>query len=154
MVLQNIDVNVPVGTVFSIYKRLSEAKDPVEMRDFLQSGRVQIAAGYIIYGPSTVLVYTTGNGVNGFTFDPSVGEFFLSHENIRYPSKGKIFSVSEGHRDAFDDGLNAYIDYCKTPAPGSGRPYTARYVGSLVSDFHRNLLKGGIYIYPGLTNSP
>ncbi|VUD56457.1 Fructose-1,6-bisphosphatase class 1 [Thalassocella blandensis] len=146
----NIDVNVPVGTIFSIYRRLSCTSESVVLSDFLQRGRVQVAAGYVIYGTSTMLVYTTGYGVNGFTFDATVGDFFLSHPNIHYPEKPNIFSINEGYTAYFDQGIRQYLDFCKEENSDYGRPYKARYVGSLVADFHRNLLQGGIYLYPGM----
>ncbi|PIE43003.1 MAG: class 1 fructose-bisphosphatase [Gammaproteobacteria bacterium] len=144
----NIDVNVSVGTIFSIYKRLSPTGQPVEQRDFLQPGVNQVAAGYIIYGSSTMLVYTTGNGVNGFTYDPTLGVFCLSHENMRIPEDGVLYSVNEGNYVHFPEGVKQYIKYCQVEDDATGRPYTSRYIGSLVSDFHRNLIKGGIYLYP------
>ena len=149
----NIDVNVSIGTIFSIFRRLDETV-PVSEKDFLQRGREQVAAGYIIYGSSTMLVYTTGNGVNGFTLDPSIGTFCLSHPDIRIPENGKIYSVNEGNWNQFDEGVKKYIAYCREDDKSTSRPYSGRYIGSLVSDFHRNLLKGGIYMYPGTTKSP
>jgi fructose-1,6-bisphosphatase I len=149
----NIDVNVSIGTIFSIFRRLDENK-PVTEADFLQPGRKQVAAGYIIYGSSTMLVYTTGNGVNGFTLDPSIGTFCLSHENIKFPENGKIYSVNEGNWNQMEKGVQDYIHYCREEDKSTGRPYSARYIGSLVADFHRNLLKGGIYFYPGTVKSP
>lgn len=142
----NIDVNVSIGTIFSIYRRLDPAKVTVE--DFLQPGSQQVAAGYVVYGSSTMLVYTTGNGVNGFTLDPSIGVFCLSHPNMRIPGDGKIYSVNEGNYFDFPANVRNYIDACKR------RKFSARYIGSLVADFHRNLLKGGIYMYPGTTSKP
>ncbi|WP_439845438.1 class 1 fructose-bisphosphatase [Aeromonas veronii] len=150
----NIDVNVSVGTIFSIYRRLSPQGSPVTLEDFLQPGNRQVAAGYVVYGSSTMLVYTTGFGVNGFTYDPSIGCFCLSHENIRIPEEGKIYSINEGNYIKFPDGVKKYLKYCQELDEATHRPYTSRYIGSLVSDFHRNLLKGGIYIYPSGTNSP
>lgn len=144
----NIDVNVSIGTIFSIYRRVTDNNGPVTMEDFLQKGDEQVAGGYIIYGSSTMLVYTTGRGVNGFTLDPSIGEFCLSHADIVTPKTGKIYSVNEGNRKKMEQGVVDYIDYCQEQA------YSARYIGSLVADFHRNLLKGGIYIYPGTTSAP
>lgn len=146
----NIDVNVPVGTIFSIYRRLSCTQDAVSLSDFLQRGRVQVAAGYVIYGTSTMLVYTTGYGVNGFTFDATVGDFFLSHPNIHYPEQPNVFSINEGYTAYFDQGVKAYLEFCKAEKPEENRPYKARYVGSLVADFHRNLFQGGIYLYPSM----
>ncbi len=142
----NIDVNVSIGTIFSIYRRLDPEKVTVD--DFLQPGNQQVAAGYVVYGSSTMLVYTTGNGVNGFTLDPSIGVFCLSHPNMRIPEDGKIYSVNEGNYFDFPEPVRNYIDACKR------KKYSARYIGSLVADFHRNLLKGGIYMYPGTTDKP
>ncbi|NAW51208.1 class 1 fructose-bisphosphatase [Elizabethkingia argentiflava] len=148
----NIDVNVSVGTIFSIYRRVTKPGSPVQLEDFLQKGQHQIAAGYIIYGSSTMIVYTTGNGVNGFTLDPSLGTFYLSHPDIKFPTKGNIYSINEGNYSKFPQGVKDYIKYCQEEK--EDRPYTSRYIGSLVADFHRNLLKGGIYIYPSTANSP
>ncbi len=150
----NIDVNVSVGTIFSIYKRVTEVGSPVEERDFLQKGTEQLAAGYVIYGSSTMLVYTTGNGVNGFTYDPGIGVFFLSHPDMQTPEMGKIYSINEGNFYQCDEKIQNYIKYCQTIDKASNRPYTARYIGSLVADIHRNLLKGGVYIYPSTQSSP
>ncbi len=150
----NIDVNIPVGTIFSIYRRLSDLDVGVQLEDFLQKGVEQVAAGYVIYGSSTMLVYTTGDGVNGFTFDPSVGTFYLSHENMRFPEKGSIYSINEGNSHNFDEGITNYINNCKSHKTLLGIPYKARYVGSLVADFHRNLLKGGLFAYPGYKGVP
>lgn len=150
----NIDVNVSIGTIFSIYKRVTPVHVPVAIEDFLQSGEQQIAAGYIIYGSSTMLVYTTGNGVHGFTFDPSIGVFYLSHENIQTPKAGQIYSVNEGNYRKFPVGVKKYMKYCQEMDPITNRPYISRYIGSLVADFHRNLLKGGIYMYPSYANAP
>ena len=144
----NIDVNVSVGTIFSIYKRVSPIGTPVTIEDFLQPGRKQVAAGYVTYGSSTMLVYTTGNGVNGFTYDPSLGLFILSHPNMKMPFEGKYYSINEGQYLKFPDGVKKFIKFCQEEDKATGRPYSSRYIGSLVSDFHRNLLKGGIYIYP------
>ena len=148
----NVDVNVSVGTIFSIYRRVTPAGTPVKMEDFLQKGVNQVAAGYVIYGSSTMLVYTTGNGVNGFTLDPSVGTYFLSHPNMTYPKTGKIYSVNEGNYAKFPQGVKEYIKYCQEEE--GNRPYTSRYIGSLVPDFHRNMIKGGIYIYPSYAHAP
>ncbi|WP_228238125.1 class 1 fructose-bisphosphatase [Allomuricauda sp. M10] len=142
----NIDVNVSVGTIFSIYRRITPVGTPVTLQDFLQPGRNQIAAGYIIYGTSTMLVYTTGDGVNGFTLNPALGTFYLSHPNMQFPESGKIYSVNEGNYIHFPQGVKDYIKYCQMEE--GDRPYTSRYIGSLVSDFHRNMIKGGIYMYP------
>lgn len=148
----NIDVNVSVGTIFSIYRRVTEPGTPVQPKDFLQKGVNQIAAGYVIYGSSTMIVYTTGNGVNGFTLDPSLGTYYLSHPNIKFPTKGKIYSINEGNYVKFPQGVKDYLKYCQKEE--DDRPYTSRYIGSLVADFHRNMLKGGIYIYPSTSQSP
>ncbi|NCT16868.1 MAG: class 1 fructose-bisphosphatase [Flavobacteriaceae bacterium CG_4_8_14_3_um_filter_34_10] len=142
----NIDVNVSVGTIFSIYRRVTPAGTPVTLEDFLQPGINQVAAGYIIYGTSTMIVYTTGHGVNGFTLNPAIGTYYLSHPNMRVPLDGKIYSVNEGNYIHFPQGVKDYIKYCQKEE--EDRPYTSRYIGSLVSDIHRNLIKGGIYIYP------
>ena len=150
----NIDVNVSVGTIFSIYRRVSEPGAPVELRDFLQTGDQQVAAGYVVYGSSTMLVYTTGRGVNGFTFDPGIGSFYLSHPDLRIPKSGKIYSINEGNYVHFPDGVKQYLKYVQELDPLTNRPYSSRYIGSLVSDFHRNMLKGGIYIYPRGTKAP
>ncbi|MDV3805200.1 class 1 fructose-bisphosphatase [Elizabethkingia anophelis] len=148
----NIDVNVSVGTIFSIYRRISEIGTPVTAEDFLQQGIHQVAAGYVIYGSSTMLVYTTGNGVNGFTLNPTMGTFFLSHPNIEIPANGSIFSVNEGNLDQFDKGVKEYVAYCKNDM--DKKSYSGRYIGSLVADIHRNMLKGGIYMYPGTVLKP
>ncbi|MEO9952568.1 class 1 fructose-bisphosphatase [Nonlabens sp.] len=142
----NIDVNVSVGTIFSIYRRITPVGTPVQLEDFLQPGNMQVAAGYIIYGTSTMLVYTTGNGVNGFTLNPSLGTYYLSHPNMTFPEDGNIYSVNEGNYSHFPQGVKDYIKYCQTEE--GDRPYTSRYIGSLVSDIHRNMIKGGIYMYP------
>jgi fructose-1,6-bisphosphatase I len=144
----NIDYNVSVGSIFSIYRRITPRGDIVRNDDFLQEGSKQVAAGYILYGSSTMLVYTTGSGVNGFTLDPSLGEFCLSHPEMKCPADGRIYSVNEGNYIYFSAGLKKYIKYCQENDPDSGRPYTSRYIGSLISDFHRNLLAGGIFMYP------
>lgn len=143
----NIDANVSIGTIFSIYRRKSVRPDGT-LEDCLRRGTEQVAAGYVIYGSSTMLVYTTGKGVHGFTLDPSMGEFLLSHSDIRVPARSKYYSINEGHSAYFDKGTRAYLEYIKTPDRETYRPYSARYIGSLVADFHRNLLHGGIYIYP------
>ncbi|WP_394249385.1 class 1 fructose-bisphosphatase [Vibrio profundi] len=150
----NIDVNVSVGTIFSIYRRVSPIGTPPTEEDFLQPGNKQVAAGYVIYGSSTMLVYTTGKGVNGFTYDPSLGTFCLSHENMMIPQDGKIYSINEGNYIRFPTGVKKYIKYCQESEPSDNRPYTSRYIGSLVADFHRNLLKGGIYLYPSTESHP
>lgn len=150
----NIDYNVSVGSIFSIFRRITPRGDKVRNEDFLQAGSSQVAAGYVIYGSSTMLVYTTGNGVNGFTLDPSIGEFCLSHKGITTPDDGTIYSVNEGNYVHFPNGIKKYIKYCQEKDEGSRRPYTSRYIGSLVSDFHRNLLKGGIFMYPENETAP
>lgn len=142
----NIDVNVSVGTIFSIYRRVTPIGTPVTIDDFLQPGHQQVAAGYIVYGTSTMLVYTTGHGVNGFTLNPPIGTYYLSHPNMTFPNEGRIYSINEGNYLQFPQGVKDYIKYCQ--AEEENRPYTSRYIGSLVSDIHRNILKGGIYIYP------
>ena len=149
----NIDVNVSIGTIFAIYRRVSPVKTAVRMEDFLQPGTAQVAAGYVIFGSSTMLVFTTGNGVNGFTFDPTVGVFYLSHPNMQIPKMGSIYSVNEGNYQSFDEGVKDYIDYCKSDENGK-KPYSGRYIGSLVADFHRNLIKGGVYMYPATQKAP
>lgn len=150
----NIDVNVSIGTIFSIYRRKDGFSGPALQEEFYQKGACQVAAGYIIYGSSTMLVYSTGKGVNGFTLDPSIGEFCLSHPEMSFPENGAIYSVNEGHFAKFPQGIKDYISYCKEEDKATGRPYSARYIGSLVADFHRNLIKGGIYIYPSTAKSP
>ena len=142
----NIDVNVSVGTIFSVFRRITPIGTPVQIEDFLQPGINQVAAGYIIYGTSTMLVYTTGYGVNGFTLNPALGTFYLSHPNMKFPDSGKIYSVNEGNYIHFPQGVKDYIKYCQLEE--EDRPYTSRYIGSLVADFHRNMIKGGIYLYP------
>lgn len=144
----NIDVNVSVGTIFGIYRRKSDPKNPVELSDFLQSGNDLVAAGYVLYGTSTILVYTTGNGVNGFTLDPSIGEFCLSHQNIKIPLNGQSYSVNQGYYLKFDVEMRRYIDHC------SDMNYGLRYIGSMVSDIHRILLQGGIFLYPNTRKYP
>jgi len=144
----NIDYNVSVGSIFSIYRRITPRGESVKNEDFLQSGTNQVASVYVIYGSSTMLVYTTGSGVNGFTLDPSIGEFCLSHPDMKTPANGKIYSVNEGNHIYFPAGIKRYIKYCQEKDEKSGRPYTSRYIGSLVSDFHRNLLMGGVFLYP------
>ena len=150
----NIDVNVSIGTIFSVFKRKSKPGTPAVLEDFLQKGSDQVAAGYIIYGSSTMLVYTTGNGVNGFTFDPGIGVFYLSHPNMQIPTSGSIYSMNEGNINKCHPGFKKYIEYCQSSENDIQKPYTARYIGSLVADFHRNLIKGGIYIYPGTKAAP
>lgn len=150
----NIDVNVSVGTIFSIYRRISKPGTPAQLEDFLQPGNKQVAAGYLIFGTSTMLIFTTGNGVNGFTYDPGIGSFFLSHPKMQIPEDGKIYSINEGNYVHFPDGVKKYLKWCQELDTSSNRPFTSRYIGSLVADFHRNLLKGGIYIYPRGTTAP
>lgn len=150
----NIDVNVSVGTIFSIYRRISPPDGPVTTEDFLQPGRDQVAAGYIIYGSSTMLVYTTGYGVNGFTLDPSIGEFCLSHPDMKIPKAGKTFSVNQGNFYSFPEGVKQFIKYCKEPDKATSRPYSLRYIGSMVADIHRNLITGGIFLYPATSDAP
>ncbi|HET8735501.1 MAG TPA: class 1 fructose-bisphosphatase [Pricia sp.] len=145
----NIDVNAPVGTIFSVYRRISPVGTPVVLEDFLQPGKNQVAAGYIVYGTSTMLVYTTGDGVNGFTLNPALGTFYLSHPNMQFPETGNIYTVNEGHYVHFQQGVKDYIKYCQKEE--GDRPYTSRYIGSLASDFHRNMIKGGIYMYPKIS---
>ena len=148
----NIDVNASVGTIFSVYRRISEVGTPVTMEDFLQPGTAQVAAGYVLYGTSTILVYTTGHGVNGFTLNPAIGTFYLSHPKMKFPVDGTVYSVNEGNYTHFPRGIKDYIKYCQTEE--GDRPYTSRYIGSLAPDIHRNLIKGGIYLYPTSTKSP
>lgn len=143
----NIDANISIGTIFSIYKRISKS-GPATLEDCLQKGVQQVAAGYVVYGSSTIMVYTAGKGVHGFTLDPSVGEFLLSYENMRIPKKSKTYSINEGNYSKWSKGVREYINYLKQIDKETERPYTSRYVGSLVADFHRNLLYGGIFIYP------
>lgn len=144
----NIDVNVSIGTIFSIYRRKSKVGSPIQPEDILQKGAEQVAAGYILYGSSTMLVYTTGHGVNGFTYEQSLGEYFLSHPDLAMPEDGKIYSINEGQANSFPESVKKYVQDCKD------KKMTARYIGSLVADFHRNLLKGGIYIYPSTSKDP
>ncbi len=150
----NIDVNVSIGTIFSVYRRISPIGSPATREDFLQPGIRQVAAGYVIYGSSTILVYATRRGVNGFTLDPSIGEFTLSHPQITCPPTGKIYSVNHGNFWKYEEGVRKYINVCQTKEKATGGPYTQRYIGSMVSDVHRNLLKGGIFMYPGTTDKP
>mgnify|MGYP000191237455 CR=1 FL=1 len=144
----NIDVNISIGTIFSIYRRVTPIGSPIQPEDIMQPGNKQVAAGYVLYGSSTMLVYTTGKGVNGFTYEQSLGEFFLSHPNMKAPENGKIYSINEGLTSQISEGVKNYIESCKS------KDFSARYIGSLVADFHRNLLKGGIYIYPSTNKAP
>ncbi|MFY7965913.1 MAG: class 1 fructose-bisphosphatase [Chitinophagaceae bacterium] len=150
----NIDVNVSIGTIFSIYKRVSPLGTPCIIEDFLQPGNKQVAAGYVIYGSSTMLVYATRRGVNGFTLDQAIGEFTLSHPDIKCPSSGKIYSVNHGNFFQYSEGVRKYINACQNKDKSSGGPYTQRYIGSMVADVHRNLIKGGIFTYPGTITKP
>jgi fructose-1,6-bisphosphatase I len=150
----NIDVNVAIGTIFSVYRRVTAKGHSVDVSDFLQPGYKQVAAGYIVYGSSTMLVYATRRGVNGFTLDPSIGEFCLSHPNIKCPESGTIYSVNHGSFFGYNTGVQKYIDLCQRKTSADGGPYTQRYTGSMVSDLHRNLIKGGIFMYPALTGHP
>jgi fructose-1,6-bisphosphatase I len=150
----NIDVNVSIGTIFGVYRRISEKGKPCTKADFLQPGRNQVAAGYIVYGSSTMMVYATRRGVNGFTLDPAIGEFTLSHPDIRCPESGKIYSVNHGSFFQYDRQVQAYIDCCQKKTKDTGGPYTQRYIGSMVSDVHRNLIKGGIFMYPATVSRP
>jgi fructose-1,6-bisphosphatase I len=150
----NIDVNVSIGTIFGVYRRVSEKGKPCTKADFLQPGRNQVAAGYIVYGSSTMLVYATRRGVNGFTLDPSIGEFTLSHPNIICPDAGKIYSVNHGNFFQYDEKVQNYIHACQKKTIDNGGPYTQRYIGSMVSDVHRNLIKGGIFLYPATVSKP
>jgi fructose-1,6-bisphosphatase I len=150
----NIDVNVSIGTIFSIYRRVSPIGTKATLEDMLQKGTEQIAAGYVLYGSSTMLVYTTGCGVNGFTLDPSIGEFCLSHPNMKMPVDGRLYAMNEGNIKICEQGLRDYISYCQEADATPLHPYSGRYIGSLVADFHRNLVKGGIYVYPDTTLHP
>lgn len=150
----NIDVNVSIGTIFAIYRRVSEKGKPCTIEDFLQPGNRQVAAGYIVYGSSTMLVYATRRGVNGFTLDPSIGEFCLSHPDIKCPDSGKIYSVNHGNFFQYAESVREYINCCQKKTKANGGPYTQRYIGSMVADVHRNLIKGGIFMYPGTTDKP
>ncbi|MBS1588466.1 MAG: class 1 fructose-bisphosphatase [Bacteroidetes bacterium] len=144
----NIDVNAPIGTIFSIYRRVSPLGQPCTTEDFLQPGNKLMAAGYVIYGSSTMMVYATKIGVNGFTLEPSIGEFCLSHPNMKCPEKGKIYSINQGNTCKYSEGTKAFLDYCMENNKDQGRPYSHRYIGSMVADMHRTLIKGGIFMYP------
>jgi fructose-1,6-bisphosphatase I len=149
----NIDANVSVGTIFSIHRRITPGDGCGSAADAMQPGHKQVGAGYLIYGSSTMFVYTTGYGVHGFTYDPSVGEFLMSHEDIRIPPRGSIYSVNEGYSGRWDTATRRYIEHLKT-GPGPGHPYKGRYIGSLVADVHRTLLYGGIFLYPADSKNP
>lgn len=150
----NIDVNVSIGTIFGVYRRVTERGAMASKEDFLQKGTQQVAAGYIVYGSSTMLVYATRRGVNGFTLDPSIGEFTMSHPDIKCPPSGKIYSVNHGNFFQYEEGVKQYIDACQKKNKANGGPYTQRYIGSMVADVHRNLIKGGIFMYPGTVDKP
>jgi fructose-1,6-bisphosphatase I len=150
----NIDVNVSIGTIFSVFKRITKMGTPVTAEDFLQPGNKQVAAGYVIYGSSTIFVYATRRGVNGFTLDQSIGEFSLSHADIKCPPSGKIYSVNQGNFLQYSENVRSYIQACQSKTVDSGGPYTQRYIGSMVSDVHRNLIKGGIFMYPAIKDKP
>lgn len=150
----NIDVNVSIGTIFSVYRRKTPVGTPVQLEDFLQKGNEQVAAGYVVYGSSTMLVYTTGNGVNGFTYDPGIGVFFLSHPSMQIPENGRIYSINEGNIKISPKRIQDYVSYCQDTDEATQRPYSGRYIGSLVADFHRNLIKGGVYIYSQTDTAP
>lgn len=150
----NIDVNVSIGTIFGVYRRITPIGTVVDLQDFLQPGIMQVAAGYIVYGSSTMLVYATRLGVNGFTLDPGIGEWVLSHPNIKCPDYGKIYSVNHGNFHQYEKWVQDYIRICQEKNKETGGPYTQRYIGSMVSDVHRNLLKGGIFMYPGTMEKP
>lgn len=150
----NIDVNVSIGTIFGVYRRVSEIGKPCTLEDFLQPGVRQVAAGYIVYGSSTMYVYATRRGVNGFTLDPSIGEYCLSHPDIKVPAAGKIYSVNHGNYYQYEKNVQDYIECCQRKTKDTGGPYTNRYVGSMVADLHRTLIKGGIFYYPGTTGKP
>ena len=150
----NIDVNAPIGTIFAIYRRVSELGKSCTEADFLQPGNRLMAAGYVIYGSSTMMVYATRLGVNGFTLEPSIGEFCLSHPNMKCPDNGKIYSINQGNSVKYDDGMLNYLSYCMESNKEDGRPYSQRYIGSMVADMHRTLIKGGIFIYPADKSSP
>lgn len=149
----NIEVNVSIGTIFSIYKRKTK-NGAAQLDDLLQPGVDLVASGYLIYGSSTMMVYTTGQTVDGFTLDPSLGLYLLSHPNIRIPEDGKIYSINEGNYAHFDQGIKDYLKYCQELDPETNRPCTSRYIGSLVADFHRNMINGGIFMYPATAKNP
>ena len=150
----NIDVNVSIGTIFSVFRRVTPVGTPATIADFLQQGIKQVAAGYVIYGSSTILVYATRRGVNGFTLDPSIGEYTLSHPEIKCPPSGRIYSVNHGKFFQYEENVQKYINLCQQKDKSNGGPYTQRYIGSMVSDVHRNLIKGGIFMYPPIKDKP
>jgi fructose-1,6-bisphosphatase I len=150
----NIDVNISIGTIFGVYRRVSERGTVCTKEDFLQKGRNQVAAGYMVYGSSTMMVYATKRGVNGFTLDPSIGEFCLSHPDIKCPDSGTIYSVNHGNFFRYEKGVQDYITVCQKKDKTNGGPYTQRYIGSMVADVHRSLIKGGIFMYPGTVDKP
>ncbi len=150
----NIDVNAPIGTIFSIYRRVSPLGQPCTLEDFLQPGNKLMAAGYVIYGSSTMMVYATKTSINGFTLEPSIGEFCLSHPDLRCPEKGKIYSINQGNTCKYDDGMKAFLNYCMESNKEEGRPYSHRYIGSMVADMHRTFIKGGIFMYPADKSNP
>ncbi|NVO21076.1 MAG: class 1 fructose-bisphosphatase [Bacteroidetes bacterium] len=150
----NIEVNIPIGTIFSVFKRITKEGRPATVDDLLQPGREMVAAGYVLYGSSTTMVYTTGNGVNGFTYDPSVGLFFLSHPDMKLPDEGNTYSINEANYNYFPEGVKRFLNYCQEDDKPTHRPYSTRYVGSLVADVHRNMMRGGIFIYPGNQKNP
>ncbi len=148
----NIDVTAPIGTIFSVFAKKENARNADD--HFLQSGDKQVAAGYVIYGSSTLLVFTTGNGVNGLTLDPETDTFYLTHPGMKIPEEGKIYSINEGNTPWFEEKITKFLEYCKIENKPSGRPYSARYIGSLVADFHRTLIKGGLFMYPATSKAP
>lgn len=149
----NIDVNISIGTIFSIYRRVTK-DGPAQLEDFLQKGTQQVAAGYVVYGSSTMLVYSTGKGVNGFTLDPSIGVYCLSHPDMKMPEDGRLYSFNEGNYNSYSKGLQKYCDWVKEEDKATGRPYSCRYIASMVADVHRNLIKGGVFCYPATAASP
>lgn len=149
----NIDVNISIGTIFSIYRRVTK-DGPAQLEDFLQKGTQQVAAGYVVYGSSTMLVYSTGKGVNGFTLDPSIGVYCLSHPDMKMPDDGRLYSFNEGNYNSYSKGLQKYCDWVKEEDKATGRPYSCRYIASMVADVHRNLIKGGVFCYPATAASP
>lgn len=150
----NIDINITIGSIFSVYRRLSPIGQPATLEDFLQKGAKQVAAGYIIYGSSTMLVYATRRGVNGFTLDNSIGEFYLSHPGLTIPARGKFYSFDNCYYNQSEPGIRRYVDYCMSVTENKAGPYSNRYYGCMVADAHRNLLKGGIFFYPAVAGKP